>query len=131
MTTGHTLVMGRKTWESLPIQPLPNRRNIVLTRQKNLRLTGAEVFNEKKKVLDSLLKTEETFVIGGGEIYRLFWNEAEMLHITRILADFEADTFFPNILEQEWKMVESIPYAADEANPYNLLFQTFIRLKKQ
>ena len=107
MTFGETIIMGRKTWESLPTRPLPGRRNIVLTRQKDYQAPGAEVFDFLTGALDSLEKEgmDRVFIIGGGEVYRQSIGRASTLHITRIYESCsETDTFFPEFSEKEWKL---------------------------
>ena len=130
LTTGHTILMGRKTWDSLPKKPLPNRRNIVISRNKELTLDGAEVFSSPEEALKNIEVGEEVFIIGGEQIYQLFVNKADKIHLTHILADFEADAFFPKIDSKEWELCEENPFEKDEKNPYNFIFQTFTRRKK-
>lgn len=127
LTSGHTILMGRKTWDSLPKKPLPNRRNIVISRNFNLQLEGAEVFSSPNAALETVKIGEEVFIIGGEQIYKLFINQADIIHLTRILADFKADAFFPQINSDEWLLNEEIPFEKDEKNPYNFVFQTYIR----
>lgn len=131
LTTGHTILMGRKTWDSLPKKPLPNRRNLVVSRNGNLRLKGAEVFTSPEAALKTIGIGEDLFIIGGEQIYKLFMDKADTLHLTRILANFEADAFFPEINPAEWELKEEIPFEKDEKNPYNFVFQTFTRKKIQ
>lgn len=127
LTSGHTILMGRKTWDSLPKKPLPNRRNIVISRNFNLQLEGAEVFSSPNAALETVKIGEEVFIIGGEQIYKLFINQADIIHLTRILAVFKADAFFPQIDSDEWLLNEEIPFEKDEKNPYNFVFQTYIR----
>lgn len=127
LTTGHTILMGRKTWDSLPKKPLPNRRNIVISRNKNFRAEGAESFSSPDEALKNIGAGEEVFIIGGEQIYQLFLDKAAILHLTRILADFEADAFFPEINQEEWELCEEVPVEKDEKNPYNFIFQTFTK----
>ncbi|EEO9219225.1 dihydrofolate reductase, partial [Listeria monocytogenes] len=95
-TTGKTLVMGRKTYESLG-KALPNRKTIVLTRDQGLKLDDAEILHSKEAVL-ALAETGETiYIVGGAEIYRLFMDVADQLIVTKIDAEFEADTAFPEV----------------------------------
>lgn len=95
ITSGHTVVMGRKTFESIG-KPLPNRRNIVLTRDENWKFEGAEVRNDPASVLalDNVYK-EPIFILGGEEIYKWFLPYTEKLYVTLVNEKFEADTFFP------------------------------------
>lgn len=130
LTTGHTILMGRKTWDSLPKKPLPNRRNIVISRNKGLKLDGAEVFSSPEEALKNIGVGEEVFIIGGEQIYQLFVDKADMIHLTHILADFEADAFFPKADPGKWELCEEVPFEKDEKNPYNFIFQTFTRKQK-
>lgn len=113
-TTGHPIIMGRKTFESMP-RALPNRRNIVITRDKNYKAEGGEVVNSLEEALD-LIKNEEgeVFIFGGAEIFKLAMEKADRLDITHVYAkDKEADTFFPPI-GSEWREVSRDEH---EGNP--------------
>ena len=101
-TTGSTVVMGRKTFESLP-KVLPNRRNIIISRNEDLKIDGAEVCQSVEEALE-LCKNDNVFVIGGGKIYAEFLEYADKLYLTEIEADCpEADTFFPDFDKSQWK----------------------------
>jgi len=116
-TTGKTIVMGRKTWDSMGGKPLKNRRNIVVTRQ-NVELEGAEVINS----LDEALSLDdEIFVIGGGEIYRQTINKADNIYQTIIHTNIEGDTSFPEIPEGYLLMNEE-KHLKDERNEYDYSF---------
>ena len=106
ITGGHTVIMGRKTWESIG-RPLPNRRNIVISRSLKVdSLAGAEVFGSLESALATLPANEEHFIIGGGEIYREALPLAEKLYITFVhITVNDADTFFPEVEEREWREV--------------------------
>jgi len=97
LTMGHPVVMGRKTWDSLPprFRPLPGRRNIVVSRQPALRLDGAEAFGSLDEALAQMSGEPRAFVIGGGELYAAALPRADTLELTEIDADLEGDTFFP------------------------------------
>lgn len=123
-TTGHTIVMGRKTLESLP-GILPNRKHIVLTRDKNWRHEQVEVVHSIKEVL--ALPHNPLFIIGGGEIYRAFLPYADVLELTRIDATFEADTFFPEINFNNWQCTYSEQHEPDEKHRYPYRFETWKR----
>jgi dihydrofolate reductase len=96
-TRGATVVMGRKTWESIPpkFRPLPGRRNIVISHQSNFQASGAQVVGSVQAALDALQPEEKTFVIGGAQIYAAFLPYAQELVFTEIDQAFDADTFFP------------------------------------
>ena len=123
LTTGNTVLMGRKTWDSLPKKPLPNRRNIVISRNRNLQLDGAEVFTTPEAALETVRVGEEVFIIGGEQIYQLFVNKADIIHLTRIQAEFEADAYFPEMNPDEWKLVEEIPHQRMKKTRITLFFK--------
>ncbi|GKU79243.1 dihydrofolate reductase [Paenibacillus sp. L3-i20] len=127
MTTGKTVLMGRKTFESLG-KPLPNRRNVVLTRQENLVLDGCEVVHSVDEALQQF-NQEELMIIGGGEIYSLFLPHADMLLLTDVEVEIDAaDAYFPKFSKNEWQVVESQFRENDEKNEYNFTLQTFKRI---
>lgn len=97
LTSGHPVIMGRNTWNSLPRRPLPKRRNIVLTHDSAFCDEGAEVAHSIAAVLDLVRDEEEAFVIGGGNIYTQFLPFAQKLYVTHVWQDFDADVFFPII----------------------------------
>lgn len=104
LTVGGVVIMGRKTWESLPVRPLPERRNIVITRNPNYSAPGGEVFGDLRDALRNLKEEGIVHIIGGGEIYRQSINLADTLHLTRAYQVHpEADTFFP-ILGDQWNL---------------------------
>ncbi len=117
LTTGHTIVMGRKTFEALPKGALPNRRNIVITRRKDFKPEGCDVFNSVDDVLKNISNDEELFVIGGGEIYKAFLPFSNKIYLTVIEHSFsDADTFFPEIDKNEWQTIEEKgPFADDKS----------------
>ena len=126
-TSGHTVVMGRKTLDSVG-KPLPNRRNIVITRDKDLKIEGAEVVNSLDDAL-SITQNEEkpVFIIGGAEIYRQALPKTETLYLTIIHHNFEADTFFPEFDRNEWNVISTEPNQADEKNKYDYTFEVLKR----
>lgn len=127
LTTGHTILMGRRTWESLPVKPLPKRRNIVLSRQSNLDLPGAEHFTTWNDAIASCATNENLFVIGGADVYRQTIQFADTLYLTRIGAAFTADVFFPEIDENLWQLYDDVFVPRDEKNQFDCHFQTFCR----
>ena len=98
LTLGHPVIMGRKTWDSLPakFRPLPGRRNLVLSRDSGLQLEGAEVFGSLSDALAACVDAPQVFVIGGAQIYAEALPMADRLELTEIDATFEADAFFPD-----------------------------------
>lgn len=126
-TSGHTVIMGRKTFDSVG-KPLPNRRNIVITRDTDLRIAGAEVVNSLDEAL-SITQNEEkpVFIIGGAEIYRQALPKTDLLYLTTIHHQFDADTFFPEFDRNEWEVLSSEPHQADEKNKYDYTFEVLKR----
>lgn len=102
ITMGKPIIMGRKTWESLPKKPLPGRRNIVITRQADYRATGADVVTSAEAARALCGAEPETAVIGGGEIYRMFWPLADRLYLTEVDIEIDGDTRFPEVVAAEW-----------------------------
>ncbi|WP_226003108.1 dihydrofolate reductase [Paenibacillus sp. BJ-4] len=127
-TMGKTVLMGRKTWESFGGKSLPNRRNVVLTRDQNYQAEGAEVIHLLEEGL-RLAAGEELMVIGGAEIYSLFWLHADRLIVTRIEETFEGDTTFPELDWNGWQVVSETPGVKDERNPYDYRFVVYERTK--
>ncbi len=126
-TTGHTIIMGKKTFASIG-RPLPNRRSIVLTRDKTYSSEGIEIFNSVEEVI-SLFKDseEEAFVIGGGEIYNQFFPYLQKIYITHVYENFEGDTFFPEIPKAQWTKTTSSLLEPEETTPYQIEFATYTR----
>lgn len=125
VTSGNTVVMGRRTWESIG-RALPNRMNIVLTRQKGFVADGATVIHS----LDELINIETLgvlFIIGGGELYQIAFDQVDKLHITRIHTTIDGDTYFPQIDTSLWTCEEAIKYPKDEKNPFDLSFETWVK----
>lgn len=127
LTTGHVVIMGRKTWESLPKKPLPGRRNIVLTRNMNYKANGAETVSSPEEALEKTAG-EIPFIIGGEEIYRLFLPYAKRLYLTEVDADCpDADAFLPTGLNDgDWETIEEGPWQTPE-NPPRFRYLTKIR----
>lgn len=134
-TMDHPVVMGRKTWESLK-KPLEGRLNIVLTRDKNYKAEGAVVVHSVAGALleagnynffDTNHDSQEVFIIGGSEIYRLFLPIAHEIYYTYIDHEFEGDAFFP-LLGDRWASGMTIPGIKDEKNPYDYEFRFYERV---
>lgn len=131
VTSGHTIVMGRKTFESIG-RPLPNRKNLVLTRQKDFHFPeGVRLISSLDEVLrpDKNRPSEEIFIIGGGELYKQALPYADRLYITQINENFEGDTFFPSFSEEDWEIISKTPGIRDERNPYDYKFLIYERRK--
>lgn len=128
LTTGHTIVMGRKTFESFPKGALPNRRNIVLSRSEDFSPEGADVFRTLPDALQSCGEDEEVFVIGGASIYRQAMPLANRLYLTFVEnTPEEADTFFPPIDYDKWIISNEEVHEADEKHAYRYCFTDFVR----
>ncbi len=127
ITEGHPVFMGKKTFESLPKAPLPNRTNIVITDDKNDHFEGCVTVFSIEDALEHCNEVSESFIIGGGSIYKQFLPFASKLYLTKVHQDFEADTFFPEINEDEWELIESIDVDDDPQNPFNYSFLTYAR----
>ena len=128
ITSGHAVIMGRKTFESLPKGALPNRRNVVISRNENLKFEGATVYSSLDYALIKLMDEDEIFIIGGGEIYRQVLPIADKLYLTKIHADFpDANVFFPEINYQEWREVSRELHPADEKHAYSFSFVEYER----
>ena len=130
-TSGHSIIMGRKTYESLPKGALPHRTNIVITSGKAEKYPGCLVARSLDEALTYAKDEELLFIIGGGQLYRASLYMADVLYITRIHHLFEdADTFFPDIDSAKWELVEEEEHDKDEKHPFRFSFQTFSRKKK-
>lgn len=108
LTLDKTVIMGRKTWESLG-RPLPRRRNMVISRQLSSPPPGAELFSSPEEALDAVKEEKEVFIIGGAEIYRQTLDRAERLYISRVNGSYEGDTWFPPFSETEWELTAQEP----------------------
>lgn len=135
LTTGHPIVMGRKTYESIG-RPLPGRVSVVLTRDASwtagndavliaTTLDGAvEAAHQAKGV-----STDEAFVIGGGEVYRLALSHSDRVHLTRVHTEVEGDATFPELDQSEWRLVSSEKHPADEKNEHDCTFEVWERIE--
>ncbi|MCQ2083074.1 MAG: dihydrofolate reductase [Bacteroidaceae bacterium] len=130
LTTGNTVLMGRKTFESLPKGALPNRRNIVLTRQQGAAYPNTEVFASIGQALEHCKSDEKVYVIGGAEIYRQSLELASELELTLVHdVPGNADTFFPDFSnDSSWQLVSREDHEPDEKNQYAYSFLTYRRV---
>ncbi len=128
LTTGHTIIMGRKTFESLG-RVLPNRKHIVLCNDKKLEIAdeNVEILNDVSKLEPYIHSEEEHFVIGGATIYQLLMPQVSKMYITKIHQDFEGDVYFPQIEEEKWQIVSKEQGVKDEKNPYDYEYITYVR----
>lgn len=124
LTTGHHIIMGRKTFESFP-NPLPNRQHIVLTRDKSYYRDGILVVHSMEEALHISRHDPRPFIIGGGEIYSMGLEFASIIELTRIHASFEADTFFPDLSKKYWELISEEYHHTDEYHKYAFTYQTW------
>jgi dihydrofolate reductase len=120
LTFGNTVIMGKKTWDSLPRRPLPGRKNVVITDIPHETFEGALSAYSIEDAMGKCEKSEEIFIIGGGSVYRQFMNFADRLYITHVHRKAEADVFFPEIDPGIWKVIEKEEYKPQdkEGIPY-------------
>ena len=125
-TWGTTVVMGRKTYESVD-KPLPGRVNIVITRQENWSRENVVVVKDLTEALQKAKETncKEIFIIGGGEIYKQSMKLANRIYMTRVHAVLEGDTFFPEIDEKIWEIKQQLDFSVDEKHQYDYSFQVW------
>ncbi|MDB5010718.1 MAG: dfrA [Mucilaginibacter sp.] len=126
ITTGHTIIMGRKTYDSVG-RPLPNRRNIIITRQ-NMTIAGCEVVNSIDAALALCADEAEVFIVGGAEIYRQSLQLTDRIYLTIVHQEFDGDSYFPDIKENEWAATAREDHEPDNKNLLPYSFITFKRL---
>ncbi|WP_034061288.1 dihydrofolate reductase [Lacinutrix jangbogonensis] len=127
LTSGHHIIMGRKTFESFP-KPLPNRTHVVISRQKNYQIpAGVLLVNSLEDAIDAASSDSQPFIIGGGEIYKQAMPFASKIELTRVHSTFDADTFFPKINMKEWKETASKVNDKDEHHNHAFSFITYER----
>jgi dihydrofolate reductase len=124
ITTGHPIIMGRKTFDSIG-KALPNRRNIVISRQSGLEIPGAEVCSSLSNAIELCVNEKDVFVIGGAQIFDQAISIADALYLTIIHEDFNADVFFPEIKMSEWIEEEKNLHEPDEKNLYSYSFMKY------
>jgi dihydrofolate reductase len=126
LTSGHYIIMGRKTFESFP-KPLPNRTHVIITRQKDYKVDGCIVVNSVKKALEIIPTEEDVYIIGGAEIYNQSIDLSDKIELTRVHGNFEADVFFPEINSKDWKLSFEEFHPKDEKHNFDFTFQTYIK----
>lgn len=131
LTSGHCVLMGKKTWESLPVRPLPGRKNIILTDNPDDCFNCSHTAFSIDEALAQCKECEEIFVIGGGSVYRQFMEIADRLLITWVDRDYEADTWFPEIDPAVWEETERDGDFFDEANGFTYRYITYLRRSRQ
>lgn len=127
ITSGHSIIMGRKTYESIG-KPLPNRRNMVITRNKSLYIEGVETFYDIKDAIEECSGEQEVFIIGGAEIYKQSIGICDQIYLTTVHQDFPADAFFPKLEGSNWKEISSEFHKADEKNKFDYTFSVWSRI---
>ena len=130
LTTGHHVIMGRRNYESIG-KPLPDRTNIVVTRNPAYRAPGCKVKHSLVDALQDIHGDTEVFVIGGAEIYRQALSDANRIYLTLVHADISGDTFFPEFDAHEWSEISRTRHEADEKNPYAYSFVTYDRKNRE
>jgi dihydrofolate reductase len=123
ITLGHTIIMGRKTFDSMG-KPLPRRRNIVITRNPALEIDGAEITQSLDEALALCHDEEEVFVIGGAEIYKAALDRTDKIFLTRVHQNFEGDAYFPELDPEYWIETAREYHEPDEKNPIAFSFIT-------
>jgi dihydrofolate reductase len=126
LTQGHSVIMGRKTFESLP-SPLPKRRNIVVTRNKDYSPEGIEVFSSIEDAIDACREDLQPFIIGGGEIYSQTINLVDKIELTRVYKDYQGDAFFPDIPLDNFELANELVNYLDDDSSTKYSFLTYIR----
>lgn len=127
ITSGNTVIMGKKTWESLPIKPLPNRKNIVISDNLSDTFQGCSTTYSIEEAVKECNESGENFIIGGGSVYKQFLPYAQKLYITLIHKKFEADTFFPEIDLNEWNEIERSEIFSNPAENFSYSFIIYQR----
>ena len=129
LTKGHYVIMGRKTFESMP-RALPNRTNVIITRKENYIAENAIVTNSLESALKIASDDAQPFIIGGGEIYNIALNVSDRIELTRVHNNFEGDTTFPEIDKEEWIESNRVEKKKDETHSYDFTFITYNKIKK-
>jgi dihydrofolate reductase len=124
LTTGHHIIMGRKTFESFP-KPLPNRTHIVITRDTGYPSEGIVVVHSLEEALKRVVNDPQPFVLGGGEIYAQAMEIANRIELTRVHGTFDADTFFPDIPASGWKLTTESYHPKDARHDYAFTYETW------
>ena len=127
LTSGHYIIMGRRTFDSLD-EPLPNRTNVVITRNKNYKKNGAIVVHTMEEAIKIAAEDSQPFIIGGGEIYKMGLPIADKIELTRVHGKFDdADTYFPEISKKDWQLISEVKHGKDEKHKYSFTYETWIR----
>ena len=127
VTSGHTVIMGRKTWHSLQVKPLPKRKNIVITRNPDLKIDGVSIVCSMEEAIAECAHDTENFIIGGAEIYRLFLPLVHKLYLTHVHKEFAGDAFFPKINYDDFACIECSETHHDEKSGLDYHFSVYER----
>lgn len=127
-TMGKPVLMGRKTFESVG-KPLPGRKNIIISGRKDFRAPGCVTAGTIEEAIEKSKPAEEIFIAGGGEIYSQSMSLTNKLYITKVSYSPEADTFFPEIDPEMWKLIKCTDHRADEKNSYDMKFMVYERIR--
>jgi dihydrofolate reductase len=127
LTSGHTVIMGKRTYESLPLRPLPNRRNIVITDIPGEIIEGCVMAYSIEDAIEKCDGDKENFVIGGGSVYRQFFEYANKLYLTKVQQAFDGDTFFPVIDFSNWKLIEEQHVDAGVGAPFAYTYLVYVK----
>lgn len=126
-TMDHSIIMGRKTFESIG-KPLPGRRNIIISRQPTLNIEDVDVANSLQDVINYCRDEREIFIIGGAEIFKQAMSMADEILLTRVHTNFEgADAFFPELPESDWELISQEKHNKDEKHQYDYTFEVYKR----
>ena len=129
LTSGHSIIMGRKTFDSFP-GLLPNRKHIVISRNKNISFSDeVTVVNNFEDAIRETGDDENPFIIGGGQIYKLAMDLVDKIELTRVHEEFKADTFFPKINEDKWKLIHEEFNEKDERHQFSFTYKTYIKIR--
>ncbi|MBC8319270.1 MAG: dihydrofolate reductase [Bacteroidetes bacterium] len=125
ITKDHYVVMGKRTYYSLPVQPLPNRTNMIITDVPDEEIDNCLMAYSIEEAIDKMDSSKENFIIGGGSIYKQFMPHANKLYITRVHKDYEADTFFPEISLDYWELIYEQHIDNDPQNDFTYTFEIY------
>jgi dihydrofolate reductase len=129
ITSGHPVIMGRKTFDSINNKPLPNRRNIIITHSSEYSYPNVEIVHSVDEALKKIGSDEEVFILGGATIYEQLLPVTEIMYLTMVDKEYEADTFFPRFDPNQWQTVESINITDDKQAGVKYSFITLQRIK--
>jgi dihydrofolate reductase len=130
LTSGNTVIMGKKTWESLPRKPLPGRKNIVLTDNPKEAIENSVTAYSIDDALSKCRQDEEIFIIGGGSVYRQFMPLADRLFITHVHKKASADVYFPEIDSEIWEIAEEKEFRSNETNSIPYTYRIYKKRNK-